>query len=311
MIEPVETLETVPCPLCESRQYTLRFEACDRLYGLPGTYSLVKCASCGLDYMNPRPTFEALKRHYPEDYFASRPPEDLPFFMRTVHRSSLAAQAKGRIRMTERVLGRLPGDTKVLDIGCGLNELVGQLMRLRGCDGVGVDFNQAVVKHVRDTRKLPIVQGTLDSAGFQDDQFDVAFMIEYLEHEANPRQVLTEARRVTRKGGHLIIEIPFLEGLPGRLFRSRWCMLDLPRHFVFFNAKTLEQLLQSCGYRLIHLHTYGIPFSIGPSLFMALGHTRFNRINSFELFLMGLISLPFLPFTPLLPECIFAVAQKQ
>jgi SAM-dependent methyltransferase len=311
LVPVFESQETVPCPLCGGADAKLVFHACDRLFALPGQYSLVRCESCSLSYVNPRPTFEALGRHYPDDYFAVRPPELAPAWLRPIARLALRLQTTNRIRMAERVLGRLTPGTKVLDVGCGLNEYVGQVGRLRGCDGIGVEFKPEVVTYVREKQGTPIVQGTLQTAGFEEGQFDLVSMNEYLEHEANPVEVLTEARRVTRRGGHVAIEIPHIAGLPARIFGSRWGMLDIPRHLVFYTPETLARMLERCGYRLIHTRTFGIPFSIGASLILSLGYKRLGRMNTFDSLFVGLSSLPFLPFAPFLREFIFAVARAE
>src|SRR5258706_2973240 len=118
-VKPDEPQETVPCPLCDGAESQVRFYASDILYGLPGDYALVECKSCGLNYVNPRPTFEALGRHYPEDYFASRPPEQAPWLFRPAARAILAVQAMSRVGAVERAIGRLPPGTKIVDVGCG------------------------------------------------------------------------------------------------------------------------------------------------------------------------------------------------
>ena len=302
-----EPLENVRCPLCGRDEAELRLRACDRLYGRPGDYSLVECTHCHLKYLNPRSTLEALARHYPPDYFASRSPEEAPFFLRPVP----GLQAIGRLRTLERMIGRIDPGTRLLDVGCGLNELLNQFRRLRGCDGVGVELNSKVVSYVREKRGLPIVEGTLKDARFPDASFDLTTMMQYLEHEPEPRAVLLEARRVTRPGGHLAIEIPYLDGLPARLFGSRWATLDFPRHLVFFSPATLETMLAQCGFRLLRVHKFGVPFAIGISFATALGYRHLNRMSSLEFIVMSLLSLPFAPFAPLLPEFMTVLAQAE
>jgi SAM-dependent methyltransferase len=310
-VKPDEPQETVPCPLCGGSDSRHRFYSQDILYGLPGDYALVECVRCGLNYVNPRPTIQALGRHYPEDYFASRPPEKAPVLLRPFVRAIVTGQAMSRIGAVERALGRLAPGTKIVDVGCGLNELVRQAIRLRKCEGIGVEFNPKVVEYVRDVRRLPIVKGTLEDARFDDGAFDLLTMIEYLEHEPNPKDVLREARRVVRTGGHIAIEIPYIDGLPGRTFGPRWGALDLPRHLVFYSKKTLEQMLSETGFRLIHLRTFGIPLSIGVTFASLIGCRRLNRMSSLGGLLMGLSALPFVPFTALLPEFLFAVARAE
>lgn len=311
LVPVYESQETVPCPLCGSAERNLMFRACDRFFGLPGEYSLVRCAACGLAHVNPRPTFEALGRHYPADYFATRPPEEAPAWLRPIARALLVMQTLSRVRKAERVLGKFAPGTKVLDVGCGLNEYAHQLIKLRKCDAIGVEFSPTVVSYVQKKGQAPIVAGTLQSAGFEDAQFDFISMNEYLEHEPNPREVLDVARRIIKPGGHLAIEIPHIEGLPARIFRSRWGMLDIPRHLIFYSPETLSKLLERCGFRLVHVQTFGLPFSIGASFALALGNKRLGRMNTLESLFVGLTGGLFIPFFPFMHEFMFAVARAE
>src|SRR5258706_5322691 len=59
-----EALEEVACSLCGGTESNLLYEAGDVLYGRPGSYRVVRCSSCSLAYVNPRPTFTSLAQHY-------------------------------------------------------------------------------------------------------------------------------------------------------------------------------------------------------------------------------------------------------
>jgi SAM-dependent methyltransferase len=308
-LDPPEALEDVPCPLCESRDSRLCFRSCDVLYGAPGTYAVVACNACGLKYVNPRPTSDALAKHYPPDYFASRPPEAMPPSQRWFHALQLKSAALTRLRKIERVAGRLGPGMRLLDVGCGLNELVRQTILLRKADGLGLEFNPAVVKYVSEIRKVPIAQGSLNTGTFKDGEFDVVSMMQYLEHEPNPRDVLAQARRVLKPGGHVIIEIPYIDGLPGRLFGPRWGALDVPRHLVFYNRDTLGHMLEKTGFELVHSHTFGLPLAIGVTFAVLAGHRHLNRISPFGTLLMAIAATPFIPFASVLPDFMFAIGR--
>jgi SAM-dependent methyltransferase len=88
------------------------------------------------------------------------------------------------------VLPHLAG--RVLDIGCGANDLV----RRHPGGGVGVDVHQwgDVDLVVEDSSRLP----------FEDAAFDTVTIIAALNHIPNREAVLSEARRVLRPGGRFI-----------------------------------------------------------------------------------------------------------
>ncbi len=297
--------------MCGAADYEILLLARDNLFAQPGEYPIVKCRRCGLVYVNPRPTVEALPCHYPDNYFAYTQEEDIAPLFRRILTPLVKTTAINRIRYLERVIGRLTEDTRVVDVGCGTNQFLRYLQELRGCVGIGVDFNAKTIDYVRRKYHMPVVCGTLLDAQFKDDHFDLVTMHEYLEHEPNPQRVLTEARRITRCGGHICIEIPYIDGLPAKLFRSRWSQYDVPRHLVFFTQETLATMLQRCGYKLITARTFGAPFIIGMSVLHSLGFHKLGGIKGLGWLLVGLAGAPFLPFVPILREGLSIVARAE
>ena len=99
---------------------------------------------------------------------------------------------------------------RLLDIGCGANELV----RGHAPGGVGVDVHQwgDVDVVVDDSAHLPFAGG----------EFDTVTIIAALNHIPNRADVLGEARRVLRPGGRLITTMipPGISTLWHRLRRS-------------------------------------------------------------------------------------------
>jgi SAM-dependent methyltransferase len=309
--EHEEMQEQIACPLCGSTSGSPSLLARDLVFARPGRYALVRCGGCGLQYVNPRPTGEALGAHYPEDYFGYAIHEKESRLMRGV----LGAFARGislrRIGYLEKVTGRIAPETRVLDVGCGVNHLLYHLKQARGCEGLGLDFKTEIVAHVKERLGMPILCGTLQTAGLQPGRFDIVTMMEYLEHEPDPLAVLREARRVTRDDGYLALELPHLSGLPARVFGSLWWNLDIPRHLVFFTPETLKSALERTGFELLRIKTFTFPFYVGMSLVQALGQRNWARNRRLFPLLSAALGAPFLPFQFLLPEFYFAVARAR
>lgn len=306
-----EPQEEPSCPVCEERAQELVMRARDRLFGRPGEYGVVRCTSCSTRYLSPRPTLEALGVHYPDDYFVYLTPDRMPALMRPLMAWLGRRRWLAYIRRFERALGRFSPGTQIVDVGCGQNHFLATLRDVRGCQGIGVDFKPEMAAYVRDTLGMPVVEGTLHTAGFGAAQFDVVTMSEYLEHEPDPKGVLREARRILKPGGHVAIEIPFVEGVPAKLFGARWSQIDAPRHLNYFTRETLSLLLQRTGFRLVHTRTFQVPFNLGMSVLQAFGATHIGRLGLLESGLAVLSSLPFLLVYPLMDEFMFAVARAE
>jgi ubiquinone/menaquinone biosynthesis C-methylase UbiE len=308
---PDEALVDVACPLCQGTSSSLLMYGCDRLFGRPGQYRVVRCDACRMKYVNPRPTFEALGPHYPSDYFPVRLPDTMSPLGRALTRILYHVRWTAYLRKVERVLGRIPAETNVVDVGCGTNGMLSLLARVRGVDGLGVDFDRGVVTYIRERLKMRATAGTLMDAKLEADSYDLVTMSEYLEHEPDPCAVLREARRISKTGAHLVIEVPFTSGLPARTFGTYWSQLDVPRHLCFYTPETLGKMLERHGYRLMYVNTFGAPFSIGLSVLQRLGFRRLGRMGPFEALIFFVLGVVLAPVAPCLREFMFAVAQAE
>jgi SAM-dependent methyltransferase len=301
-----ETQEWTVCPCCSADDAAVARIAHDRLFGRPGKYHVVGCRRCGMMYTNPRPTFESLGKHYPSDYFCYDPPESYRGLRGMVLRRAAEGILNNRVQFIERAIGKLRPRTRVCDVGCSHGQLLAAMKRRRDCDVVGVDFNPDMVTHGRKNG-VPIFCGTLEDAAFDAGQFDLVTMTEYLEHEPYPFKVLTECRRVTRPGGHLVIEVPLITSPGARLFKNYWSQLDLPRHLMFFTPDTLGRMLAANGYEIVSVEqTHG---SIGMSMLHVFGYENIGRMSTRDLIATTFATIPLVPFLPFLREFMFVIAR--
>jgi SAM-dependent methyltransferase len=118
------------------------------------------------------------------------------------HRWRTAANSAGYL------LSRLPVDGKVLDVGCGPGTISAGLAALvPGGHVVAVDAAPEVLATARQEADVQGQQNISFQVGdayrlaFDGGAFDVVHAHQVLQHMANPVAVLTEMRRVCRKGG--------------------------------------------------------------------------------------------------------------
>jgi 2-polyprenyl-3-methyl-5-hydroxy-6-metoxy-1,4-benzoquinol methylase len=138
-----------------------------------------------------------------------------------------------------------PGE-RVLDLGCGDGAFAAELVAA-GCEVVMVDVAREALRRAR--ARAPSAEGVLVAENaplpFAEDNFDVVWAGEVLEHVADVVGLLAEVRRVLRWGGRLLVTTPW----HGRVVVATDAHLD-PRadHLRFFSARTLRAVLRDAGF---------------------------------------------------------------
>jgi SAM-dependent methyltransferase len=95
--------------------------------------------------------------------------------------------------------------TRLLDVGCGAGGALG-LAAERGADPAGLDATPQLLAIARD--RLPgadLREGDIEELPWEDATFDVVTGFNSFQFAADPVSALTEARRVVRSGGPVVM----------------------------------------------------------------------------------------------------------
>lgn len=148
--------------------------------------------------------------------------------------------ARCQIQRLEGLIQRCAsGD--LLDLGCGhvpYFEMYKDLVNNVVC----VDWENSPHKNT-------LLDYTMDlncPLSFEDESFDTILLIDVLEHIYKPAQLLSEVRRILRRGGNCIIGVPFFYWLHERPF-------DFHRYTEF----ALLRMCESAGLEVTDLTPYG------------------------------------------------------
>jgi SAM-dependent methyltransferase len=188
-----------------------------------------------------------------------------------------------------------------LDVGCGSGELLG-LFKSSGYEVYGVEILPVLTDLAREKLGAEIRQGDFLTAGYPAHYFDLVIFYHVLEHLAEPDLGLTEAKRVLKKGGFLLLQFPNIASYQFRIFRSRWFALELPRHLYHFSPKTMESLLKKTGFepfRIRHSSVRNNPLILASTLFPRLNYHRLSHGPAKSRMFYLLLALSLVPFTTL------------
>ncbi len=210
---------------------------------------LHRCARCGV--LQARTVERELKAAYTrmvdEAYVAEE------HARRATCRKLLSAVSRTLPRRSE---DRPPS---VLDVGCGVGLLLDEARR-RGWRTQGVELSDWGVRRARHLG-LDVFHGVLEEAGFEPGSFDAVFMIDVLEHLADPVRTLAKVSQVLRPGGVLCLVTPDAASAAARLLGRRWWGM-LPGHVVLFPHRRLCELLATLGFGVRSRRPGALRFSL-------------------------------------------------
>lgn len=250
-------INNLNCMLCGSDNHKLLFNAKDRLHGIEGTFTYVRCKNCGLVYMNPKITSEELTKFYPTSYAPHKIVKEIQSnaLKRRFSTSSLVAGIKAFFFDHESIhyvppliLNALNSDSKVLDIGCGNGTFLNDIKGKTGCQVMGVDISETAVLSARESYGLEIFKGTIEEVPFPLNSFDLITAWWSLVHVNNPDETLLKMATLLNDDGYLIVGVPNFNSFNARFFKNEWMHLDAPRHLCIHTPSTIKNMLEKNGF---------------------------------------------------------------
>lgn len=251
----------------------------DDRYGYPGEFDLMRCRNCGHAFLDCRLTPEQLGRLY-TDYYP-RKTFDLAQCEAHAERSGLHAWING---LHSSAFRRVPGNVRVLDIGCGFGQTLGY-HTARGCDVYGVEADENI-RRVAEKFDYKVHVGLFDDSLYAADFFDYVTMDQVIEHVTDPVPTLCGVARILKPGGAAILSTPNAGGWGARVFGRRWINWHAPYHVQFFSRRSMAIAAERAGlelaecitatnsewlhYQWMHLALYPGPGE--PSRFWVPGH---------------------------------------
>lgn len=153
---------------------------------------------------------------------------------------------KLRIR---KIIHRIPKNCALCDFGCGTNLHLLNTLKSYIRLGIGLDLK---LKPQSGKKIKPIRCNLDESVPLRSNTLDVITSLAVLEHLNNPLKNLTEAHRILKKGGVLILTTPapvskkILEFLT---FKLGLLSIDtVGDHKNYFDKKILKNMLISAGF---------------------------------------------------------------
>jgi len=240
------------------------------LLNLAVPFSVMRCPVCSLRWLNPMPTSEEYAAVYNDRYFAPNQTE----------RSSWAAEYANppsyedcvvperitafRARLT-RIQTWIAHPGTALDIGLASGEFV-YLAQQYGWIPTGIDISARACRLALDKYGVNAICGDFLALDFKEKRFDLIHLNHVFEHLTDPQDALDRIGKLMHANSLLVLEVPnqfdswvrrlvnLVRSVTGSPQMER--TLSSIHHPFFYNHRTLPQLLERHGFKVLALRTH-------------------------------------------------------
>ena len=152
-----------------------------------------------------------------------------------------------------KLLRRFVPRGRILDVGCSTGGFLYYLREKFPADYeiTGTDVATGALE-VAASKGVPVLrENFLELAS---ESYDAITFWAVLEHVARPAEFLRRAYELLAPGGYCFALVPNIRSLAVRILGPKYRYI-LPQHLNYFSTRTLRELMQRCGFEVIHATT--------------------------------------------------------
>lgn len=251
------------CRVCDNQQDNKLHRAREMMFGLRDEFDYVECGACGCVQIQSLPA--DLSKYYPGHYWdfqRSHMPVPLANGPRRYWRRRVARYwlhqgrdpvgrllALNRQRPQHMNWFRRAGindlSTAILDVGCGLGQILLALQR-EGFDNL-TGLDPYIDNDISYAGRVRVFKRSLYD---HDGQYDFIMLHHSYEHMEEPRRVMQRLRELCKPGGCVLIRIPLADSYAFENYGVDWVQFDAPRHLYLHTRKSIELLAEQAGFHI-------------------------------------------------------------
>ena len=191
----------------------------------------------GLLQTNPTPTKEDINKYYKSERYIShnsRKRGVFFFFYRLLRSVNFYTKY--------RFLSRTNDNRNVLDFGSGEGYFLNMLKK-RGLNACGVDSSSTCL--------LPNVYKSIFAEQLNSQKFSHITAWHSIEHVHELEKTISRMYDLLDEKGTIIVGVPNYLSFDARHYKGFWAAYDVPRHLWHFDKKSLKEVFENKGFKLV------------------------------------------------------------
>jgi SAM-dependent methyltransferase len=250
------------CKICGNSDGIKRHIATEMMLGTRDEFDYIECEQCGcLQIVN---TPDDIYKYYPSTYcsykFVLNVRNKLKLYIRSLlikERWSNKGFLGGKSSFYQGYQfldllyrgGHLKHDTRILDVGCGVGELLLQLKYLGFKYLKGID--PFIDQNIRYENGLSIDKKYLHEVN---ESYDLIMLNHSFEHMEDPKSTLININKMLSLNGCALIRIPIASSFAWKHYGVNWVQLDAPRHLYLHTIESMNIMCTKADLQIIDIH---------------------------------------------------------
>ncbi len=159
----------------------------------------------------------------------------------------------------KRLFLQLFGAGKVVDVGCGLGNMLPEPIVPIGIE-ISPKLARQADRNMRARGGYCLHATALEGMRqLSSNAFDGILLNSFLEHEIAPLKLLKESRRVLKSDGKIYVRVPNYGSINRKLLGKRWCGFRYPDHVNYFCWHSLSNMAEKAGFQARLLNSWNLP----------------------------------------------------
>ncbi|GHV12208.1 putative methyltransferase [Bacteroidia bacterium] len=248
------------CKVCGNADFNQSYIGKEMQLGMHDEFVYFKCAKCGCLQIAEIPN--NIGKYYPDNYYSFHfrnkelKIKITDFLLKNAIQSRMGQfkpigwiarlfkeyYRNAHFYLTDK---RINYNSKILDVGCGIGELLVNIHQWGFRNLTGVD--PYLKKEITYFDTVKLYKKDIFTV---EEKYDLIMLHHSFEHMSDPNAVVSKLNELLSDDGLLVISIPVVNGYLWRKYQMNWYQVDAPRHFFLHTVNSIAYLAKKNGLRV-------------------------------------------------------------